>query len=650
VKTKLGRIAWIVTIAVMTIATAHRAQAQERTGLSVAVLSFGNSSGYGGSALGLRASSAIENALLESGRFDVAKRDQVTKTMSDLGLSYPLGRTGLLKLAETLEVEAIVTGDVTSVLRNPKTGQVSVGLRVEMTDKSSGELINGASVKGESGIRPDFSGSEDILLDEAMSKVAFAAVRSMNDRILPQGTVFTSSTSQGRTEVLLNIGSNSGVRDGMEMIVLRNGEQVGRLRVTSVTPTDSLASVISTTRGVQPEDKVRAVFRMDHISSDQGGTGRSESVISRPKTNVQNVLLGAAALFGLYRLTQGKTGSGSAGATDGQAVSTGPNNGAPGSDSVPFTPSIHIKWRKPYGIKDQDILGYFVYRADVEGTAVPVRFGERGETDVYDNGMAYSNSFETDPTSDLDVDDENIDGLVPGVSTRYAIKTVWVKYTTGTDGTVDDGEATIAQTLYTNAATALLTPPAVTADITNLQAAEFTFQQVPGGDRYVIQVSDNPSFSRADTYPKDADGFGLPAPPSPPLPVGYFGELDDATGLCTRDIGSEDICYSDPRDNPIYSPQATVTVNLQTGNIDPTTPGQTLYWRVGVRASRDSRKPENGGYVWGPFRLLNATTSLTATTPAVPPAEDEITTEPGTSRGSRGRTTGSPIIPRLPRR
>ena len=290
------RAAYLTFVMALTLGMMGTARAQVTRSLTVAVLNFSNSSGVGGALIGNKASAAVETQLIESGRYDVVKSDLVTKTMSDLSLTYPLGRQGLTQLAQALEADAIVTGDVVRVVRDPKTNQVRVTLRIEMTDRTSGELTNGAVSTGESGIRPDFSGAQDVLLDEALNKVAFGAVRSMNDRILPEGTVFATSSRGGAIEALLNIGTNSGVVGGMEFIVLRNREQVARLRATEVSATDTTAVVVSSTRGVQPEDKVRAVFRVQDIPVDMTGAGANNSV-KRPRMNFGNLALGASRLI-----------------------------------------------------------------------------------------------------------------------------------------------------------------------------------------------------------------------------------------------------------------------------------------------------------------------------------------------------------------
>lgn len=657
------RAARMTLLMALTLGMAGAASAQVTRSLTVAVLNFSNSSGVGGALIGNKASAAVETQLIESGRYDVVKGDLVQKTMSDLSLTYPLGATGMTQLAQALEADAIITGDVQSVVRDAKTNQVRVTLRIEMTDRTSGELTNGAIATGESGIRPDFSGAEDVLLDEALSKAAFTAVRSMNDRILPEGTVFATTSRGGQIEALLNIGTNSGVRPGMEFIVLRNREQVARLRATNVTATDTTATVVASTRGVQPEDKVRAVFRLADIPVDRGGATASSSM-QRPRMNFGNLALGALALFGLYRITQGATGSGSPGPGNVYAVATGPNNGAIGANQFPFVPNILVKWSPPKGVAQTDVVGTAVYRV-LNGDSVP-RFlaNSPAVREFLDDGNTTQIGGDSGSGGASGLGSGKTNGLPPGVTERYIVRTA---YTYNPDGsnqgddtgnnTGDTGGIRYADSKPSTGATALLPPVAETVDLTNPSAAVFTLRQVPGGNHYIIQVADNPDFKNTDTYPRSGD-LVYPFPPGGFLgPVSYWGTVDSQTGICTpKSDGSDQCQIADPRDpafiaaNPLeaaaYVPQQTVTVNLNTGRLGPPVAGgPQMYWRVGVYSSRDDLRPPDGGYVWGDYQVLNpSAVSLAAPSMmAVPSLVSPIgPRHPGVSGPGEGGGSGQP--------
>lgn len=630
-------------------AMAGSALAQVQRPMTVAVLTFSNSSGVGGALLGNRAAAAVEAQMIETGRYDVVKRELVAKTMEDLNLSFPLGRLGLTQLATRLEADAIATGDVVRVVRDAKTRQVTATLRIELTDRASGELVNGAIAAGESGIRPDFSGAEDVLLDEALNRAAFSAVRTMNERILPEGTVFATSSVGDSVEALLNIGSNSGVRSGMELIVLRNREQVGRLRATRVSPTDSTAVVVSSTRGVQPEDKVRAVFRLENIPVEAGGAGAAATRVSRPRVKVNNLAFGALALLGLYKATQGNLGSGNPGALRATATSTGPYNGAPGANEIPYVPAIRVRWSAPPGVRTQDIIGYGVYRVTEVGTVKPVHITSGAlPREFVDDGHAMEVG-DGPGNSDAEFGSGKVHGLSAGIGERYLIRTAYYKRTTDSDGSTGEGEVTYADEAYTNSATGLLPPNPISVTGEDVNALVFSFTRVPGGDRYVIQVADNMEFRNPDRYPNTGSGI-FQAPPPSTGPVNYWASEQDGDRCGKIDTGGSNVCGEiDPRDPFFWEMypeleelvRGEMTVNLNTGRLDPPSPGRQLYWRVGVRSSRDDRAPEGGGFVWGdtkPLVIGEATgfvPKAAAPSPVVPP----VITNP---------TEPTPVTPTVP--
>lgn len=601
----LRRAALLTATVALAVAAVGTAGAQVTKPMTVAVLKFSNSSGVRGDLLAKSASAATETQFIGSTRYDVVKKDTVDKTMTDLTLSYPLDRLGMQQLATALEADGIVTGDVLRVLKNPKTGQWSVTLKVEMTDRSSGELVNGAIVTGDSGTRPDFSGSEDLLVDEAINKAAFAAVRSMNERILPEGTVFATSSHEGQSETLLNIGSNSGVRQGMEFIVLRNREQVGRIKVTSVSPTDANAAVISTTRGVQPEDKIRAVFRLEDISADSGGTGASTATVHRPKMNLSNFALGAGLLVGLWKLNSGNLSGGGTGVRNVSISASGPFNGAPESDVMPEVPVVHLKFSPPVGVKESDVLAYFIYKDSEVGK--PQDLVGSGGRDSYIDAYAINADFKVvGATTPLDVTGSHADGPDIGRPLRFLIRTPYNKTTTSTTtgSTTTTTTVALAQDVYTGLVTFLIPPLAISASATDVTKVTFSFKVSPGADHFVVQVADNLGFTNSEFFP---NAQGLAVPPVPGIgPLQWFA--DPATAVVTENTTFEGNWVNTSNTDYVQ----TLTANLLTGAIDPTIPSKVLYWRAGVRDSRDASLPENGGWVFGTAMALGqATPALT---------------------------------------
>jgi len=73
-----------------------------------------------------------------------------------------------------------------------------------------------------------------------------------------RGTVL--AVNQAYNFVVLNLGGRQGVESNSEMLVLRNGTMIGKIRVSSVEPATAIGDIISSTltRGVQvqPGDNV----------------------------------------------------------------------------------------------------------------------------------------------------------------------------------------------------------------------------------------------------------------------------------------------------------------------------------------------------------------------------------------------------------
>jgi hypothetical protein len=70
------------------------------------------------------------------------------------------------------------------------------------------------------------------------------------------------------------------------MIVLRSGQKVGRVRVTSVNATDSEAVIVDTGKGIRPEDKLVSVFALPGISVSSTGVARASLSVAASWTSV----------------------------------------------------------------------------------------------------------------------------------------------------------------------------------------------------------------------------------------------------------------------------------------------------------------------------------------------------------------------------
>ena len=360
---------------------------------AVAVLDFANVSDYGGPVLGRNAAAAVAQSMEETENWDVLRSDAVAKAMVEEGLTPPLDVTGIRKLGRALGADAIVTGRVTAVVITDAPKRAQVGLVIEMRDVASGELINGASEIGVSGYRPGYTGDPDPLVNEAIRKAAFSGVTRMSQQSLPRGTVLNTAVTPGGTlEMLLNIGANAGVSVGQEFIVLRGGEQVGRIRVVRVEAMRSTAVMVEQTKGIRPEDKVQAIFKMPpdpQITVVKTPAGDQRTVAPAPtKKKAKGIgsaatAIAGAVLLGLIFKGRSKTGR----------VATSVSYGPPELG----TASIRVTWDVPNNVRLTDILEFQIYRSD--GTFwEPVGVVDRGVREFIDTPEARDVTV-TEPTN-----------------------------------------------------------------------------------------------------------------------------------------------------------------------------------------------------------------------------------------------------------
>ena len=178
----------------------------------------------------------------------------------------------------------------------------AITLSVRLTDVVSGELANGAIETGfSSPTAPGQTPDDEQLLSQAIQNASFNVVRTITSYTLPSATILQI---RGDSEVILNRGAQDGVSSELEMVVFRGSERVGKIRVTTVRATNSTAVITDLGKGIRPEDKARAVFKLPgYVVNGAGDIERSpikdiESYKPRKKNNTKSVLtviLGLAA-------------------------------------------------------------------------------------------------------------------------------------------------------------------------------------------------------------------------------------------------------------------------------------------------------------------------------------------------------------------
>jgi hypothetical protein len=552
---------------------AARAYAQLVQLPRVAVLDFENKSGYGGASIARAATDAVAGEYQKSRKYEVLARGEIEQQLKDLDLALPLDKTGFLRLGRALQTESLITGEVNAVTFVGSPKQAQVVLTVRVIDIASGEPINGAVATGLSNRRPGYTGDDDTLVQEAIRNAAFEAVRIINNYTIPEATVLTTRAGK---EVLLTRGIRGGLQPGMEMIVVRRGEEVGRIRVTQVSDSDAVAEIIDFGRGIQSEDRARAIFRVPTVEV-KAGRIVTERPRQRGEGNQLLRALGPILVIGLIAFGVARASSG--GNTPVQTVVA--EAGADGN----FEPFVRISWKTTLFAKSvPDTLMWQIYRNDFIGTddggnLIPVGVTPGNQNFFIDTtvprtfnyySLPRDGSEELEPNAEIDP----APGVAPGRSYLYQVALVYrerieaegeVIFRAKLSDRVRSGQATVLLPVQ------LLTPLQRSEDV-DPKDVRFSWLAAEGANAYRVEVSTDPTFR------------------------------DRNRTFVTNEIPSTAVGGS---------PVSTERINLETALLNRlglTGQRVTLYWRVGARNLYDDPGPIPGPgglrYVWSrPFEF-----------------------------------------------
>jgi len=541
----------------------------------VAVLDFENKSGYGGASIARAATDAVASEYQKSRKYEVLARGEIEQQLKDLDLALPLDKTGFLRLGRALQTESLITGEVNAVtfVGSPKQAQVVITVRV--IDIASGEPINGAVATGLSNRRPGYTGDDDTLVQEAIRNAAFEAVRIINNYTIPEATVLTTRAGK---EVLLTRGIRGGLQPGMEMIVVRRGEEVGRIRVTQVSDSDAVAEIIDFGRGIQSEDRARAIFRVPTVEV-KAGRVVTERPRQRGEGNRLLRALGPILVIGLIAFGIARASSG--GNTPVQTVVA--EAGADGN----FEPFVRISWKTTLFAKSvPDTIQWQIFRSDFidldeKANRIPVGVVPGNQNFFIDTTvprvLTYA-SLLREGEEDLDFqtleEDSPAPGVAPGRSYTYQIALVYreIREAEGESqilyklsDRVRSGQATVLLPVQ------LLTPLQRSEDV-DPKDVRFSWLAAEGANAYRVEVSLDPTF---------------------------------------RDRNRTFVSNEIPSTAVGGSPVSTERINLEAvllNRLGLTGQRVTLYWRVGARNLYDDPGPIPGPgglrYVWSrPFEF-----------------------------------------------
>ncbi len=569
--------------------------AQSRT-IELAVVDFRNTSKIPNEMFGTMATDAVVVESLRSGKFSVTASDALQGKMEELGYKgkgdrFPkvvMTPAMMVRLGQEVGADAVVTGEITSIkVDGNKKAEARVSVR--MLDVASGVWMNGANATGSSNPRIGYSADKDTdLIIEAINNAARQAVETMVQFIIPEATIIGTF---GAEAVLLNKGAQDGMQPGMEMIVLRRGdtgvdEVVGRIKISSASDTDARGSIVSSTRGLKPEDRVRAVFELPKDSSDNGKPKGPDT--QKRITKGSNMLWGLVALVGIASMMGG--GGEKAEKVASAACMAGMT---PDISSTWAEGGILLLWNDPRPIKTSNIVQYHIWRDNMGSI-----FGTNGA--VIHTGIAFwpdattamslttpVGTFEHSAIENpgifiasagfkfADIDHALGDGTVTdsvpmsvGIPHRYWISCLYGRQTSASDGTPivtywETSPAPAGMATFVNRPVCESPGGTVASDFVDLTNVTFAWKSSAGADQYVIEVSSTPDFIRSKTW----------------------------VNTIYQPSSQDGITYTKSFVNVLKNADTAAVVP----ELSSVQPGDTLFWRVGARNRLDTPGPIPAG-------------------------------------------------------
>lgn len=382
---------WFLPMLVALLAAFSSAPAYAQAPIqTVVVLDFAVAPGLD-PLLGRKAADALAVELQRSGDFEVVTRQRVEEAVGQqAGLQPPFNDTAQVRLAQAVGARSVFSGRVAAVDISP-TRSARVRLEVKQLDAATGDYINGTGVT-ETTEQKLQSVANEVLVDEAINKASFSAVRSVKQTTLPEGTVLNTTTD----DVELSIGARNGVSAGQRYTVLRDvfnkakgiteRVKIGELTVSRVESDQAVGRLSAGgAAGIRTGDRIRKIFVTTNypttsvsanggsvtpvtapvIRSDGSGSGGIQGAVKKGGRG----LLGLIALAGLVTLT----GAGGGGSSSSSPRVDDPRLLNPNA----VLPEASVTFRSGFtgiasGLQGESVVGYLIYRGTTPGFAADI--------------------------------------------------------------------------------------------------------------------------------------------------------------------------------------------------------------------------------------------------------------------------------------
>lgn len=366
----------IFTLLVLT----RRVEAQlESSREEWAVVEFSAPSRGADKKLGRAAMKAVNLELGKLNRYSMILEETIDRKVGELGYTNPVSnKDQIVRLGQSLPATAVVSGDIVDwrILAVPGGKQAQVKMRVSVRDVASGIVVNGAALIAESAAMTG-AADEETLLSNAIADGAFKAVGEINANTLPKATVLNTTDNQA----LINQGARSGFRSGQQLIVTRGREQVAVAKVNEVEPDSAFVSIVSQKKGIQPGDRVQAVFTPNDFAKGwpKGADSGFVKTKSARKGGIDSGVVSLLIVLGLAVLLFGKGNSSNNNVLQNFSAKLLP----PANDS---RLAIQLNWRPDAFVKEPYRLQYQIWRNDVGGT--PVLIVPGSASSAVDDGIS----------------------------------------------------------------------------------------------------------------------------------------------------------------------------------------------------------------------------------------------------------------------
>jgi len=240
----LGACAPTTTVKQKETMTVDQSKAMVGLKRRIGVVDFENKTTYGANRLGTSASDILITELAKSGKFIVVERDKLDKIMSEqkLGMTGAINPATAAKVGKTLGLNAIVTGAISQfgettegseyLITQSKSQIVKCTVDIRVVDAETGQVLyadsgSGLGKKHSGGVfgLGTRTGYDETLEGEALR----AAIVKFTNNIVVQVEKKPWSCRVADVDgqnIYLNAGSESGIKLGTKMIVLRAGRVI----------------------------------------------------------------------------------------------------------------------------------------------------------------------------------------------------------------------------------------------------------------------------------------------------------------------------------------------------------------------------------------------------------------------------------------